>query len=338
MGSPAPISADPHTAVKRELLVRYLDGWAPAALHGGRQAIYIDGYADLASAEAALRVFGEFPDLLARHRLSVTAVPADPGELAALSAHLDAVRAEVAGPPGLKVRALPGPADDAVTATLADRGPALCYLDAAGREPPAWSTVAAALAGGRGEALVAFDAAVLAGLTPDDAQTGDRLLGDDEWRRQAEGHGYPYLVERYRSALRRAGADLVGHVELVAADERAELLFFATCALRGLERFKDELWAVDEYAGVRYRDPRDPGHALLDISLAPHPGPLRRGLLHRLARGSATVAELRRFALTETVYRTGDVARTLTAMVNSGAVTRDPARGRLTGDTLIAAA
>jgi three-Cys-motif partner protein len=329
--------------VKRELLVRYLDGWVPSALHAGRQAIYVDGYADLASAEAAVRVFGEFPDLLARHRLSLTAVPADPDELAALSAHLDAVREDVSGPPGLKVRALPGPADEAVTATLADRGPALCYLDAAGRKPPAWSTIAAALADRRGEALVAFDAAMLADLaaargSAPDATAGDRLFGDDGWRRPDTASGYALLVDRYRSALRRAGAELVGHVELVDGADRAELLFFATSAARGLERFKDVLWAVDEYAGVRYRDPRDPGHTLLDISLAPHPGPLRRGLLRRLATGGATVAELRRYALTETVYRTGDVNRALTAMVNSGAVTRDPVRGRLTAETLIAAA
>ena len=48
----------------------------------------------------------------------------------------------------------------------------------------------------------------------------------------------------------------------------------------------------------------DPGHALLDISLTPHPGPLRRALLGHLAgAGARTVADLRRYALAETVYR-----------------------------------
>jgi three-Cys-motif partner protein len=339
MGSPPPVSAGPHTTVKRELLVRYLDGWAPAALHGGRQAIYVDGYADHASAEAALHVFGEFADLLARRRLSVTAVPADPDALAALSTHLDAVREDVAGPPGLKVRALPGPADEAVAATLADRGPALCFLDAAGRGPPAWATVAAALAGGRGELLLAVDATAFT-LTVARAEAGDRLFGDDAWQVRLGGAApdYPHLVECYRAALLRAGAQLVSHVELVDAAGRAELLFFATSSMRGLERFKDALWAVDEYAGVRYRDPRDPGHALLDISLSPHPASLRRGLLRRLAGGGATVAELRRYALSETVYRTSDVNRALTVMLNAGAVTRHPIRGRLTAETVIAAA
>jgi three-Cys-motif partner protein len=341
MGSPSPVSAGPHNAVKRELLVRYLDGWAPAALHGGRQALYVDGYADLASAEAALRVFGEFPDLLARRRLSVTAVPADAVDLAVLSAHLDAVRDDVSGPPGLKARALPGPADEAVAATLAERGPALCFLDAAGRRPPAWATVALALAGGRGEALLAMDATAFTALTGAQATAGDRMFGDDAWRLLGGDTAtldYAHLVECYRDALRRAGAQMVSHVELVDGAGRAELLFFATSSTRGLERFKDELWAVDEYAGVRYRDPRDPGHALLDISLSPHPGPLRRGLLRRLASGPTTLAELRRYALTETVYRTSDVNRVLTAMLNAGAVTRDPNRGRLTAETVIAAA
>ena len=54
-------SAAAHAAVKRELLVRYLDAWAPAALHGARKATFVLGYAVTAdeSAVAALRGGGE---------------------------------------------------------------------------------------------------------------------------------------------------------------------------------------------------------------------------------------------------------------------------------------
>ena len=50
--------SDPIATVKRELLVRHLEAWAPAALHRGRRVIYAHGYADDdggAAAEAALR-------------------------------------------------------------------------------------------------------------------------------------------------------------------------------------------------------------------------------------------------------------------------------------------
>ncbi|MDQ7906037.1 hypothetical protein RB614_16105 [Phytohabitans sp. ZYX-F-186] len=128
---------------------------------------------------------------------------------------------------------------------------------------------------------------------------------------------------------------LTAHVELVNTSD-ARLVTFATAAGKGLEAFKNALWAVDEYAGVRYRDPRDPEGHLLDISLSPHPGPLRRELLAHLATaGPRTVTQLRQFTLTQTVYRATDTVRVLTALLAAGTVTRTPDRGRLGGDVLI---
>jgi hypothetical protein len=54
--------------------------------------------------------------------------------------------------------------------------------------------------------------------------------------------------------------------------------------------------------------------------------------------GQATVTELRTFTLTETVYRAADAVRVLHALIDSGAVTRNPEHGRLGGDVVIAAA
>jgi hypothetical protein len=99
------------------------------------------------------------------------------------------------------------------------------------------------------------------------------------------------------------------------------------------------MWAVDEYAGVRYRDPRDPEGHLLDISLRPHPGPLRRELLgHLTASGPASVADLRRFTVSETVYRAADTNQVVSALLKGGQVTRTPEGGRLSGDVVIAPA
>jgi len=310
----APDRHGPHSAVKRELLVRYLDAWVPAALHGHRRATYLDGYATGESAEAALGVIGEFTDLLARHALSVVLGAED---ATALTVEVAGVRQRVPTPPGVGVQIVPRPAGGGLPVISAPAGsPVLAYLDAAaGQAPPDPAAVAGLLAGGKAEALVVCDS---------------HALGDPA------DPGHPERVQRHREALRGSGSALLTCVELVTADGRAELVFFATPSAPRLEVFKDALWAVDEYAGVRYRDPRDPGQALLDISLTPHPGPLRRALLgHLAAAGTRTVAELRRFALTETVYRAADVVRALTAMVASGAVHREPAKGRLTAEALI---
>jgi len=138
-----------------------------------------------------------------------------------------------------------------------------------------------------------------------------------------------------RQALRDAGAALTAGVELVDG-AASRLVAFATSSAKSLEAFKDGLWAVDEYAGVRYRDPEDPDGHLMDIALRPDPGPLRRELLaHLAAAGPCTVTDLRHFTLTDTIYRASDTVRVLTALLSSGAVTRTPDHGRLSGDVVV---
>jgi hypothetical protein len=142
-----------------------------------------------------------------------------------------------------------------------------------------------------------------------------------------------------RAALRQAGFPLTAGVELVDTSSSTpdeKLLAFATSHDKSLEAFKNALWAVDEYAGVRFRDPADPDGHLIDISLKPHPGPLRRALLAHLATtGGCTVTELRRYTLTDTVYRSADTTSALTSLLTAGSVTRSPTTGRLAGDVRI---
>lgn len=271
--------SDPHTAVKQELLVRYLDFWVPAALHSARAATYLDrsGYGPA----AAVRVIAEFADLLAGRELTILAggeLPPDPG---------------VTG-----LRVVPAPDDPAATVRGAGRRPVFAHLDRAAPDG-----LLAAVGGARdGELLLVTDP----------------VPGDP------------------RRELREAGFGYVAAVELVDETGRAELLRFATSRARSLERFKDELWAVDQYAGIGYRDPSEPDAVPLEISYEPHPGPLRRAILSHLAGGDGqTVTELRDFALTRTLYRPEDVNRALAPLLARGALVREPDRGRLTGGTRV---
>ncbi|MET8833528.1 hypothetical protein ABZV78_06390, partial [Micromonospora sp. NPDC004540] len=254
---------------------------------------------DVGGAEAALRVVAEFADRLRGRRLTVL-VLADGG--AELPARLGV--AEAALPADVAVHVVPGSPDRlpvALKAAGAAGAPLFTVVD--GGEPDA-ALLAAAASGRPAEVLLVT----------------------------APGRSL-------RPALTGAGFPLVTEVELVPADGGpARLLGYATGSDRGLEAVKDALWAVDEYAGVRYRDPADPAGRLLDISLDPEPGPLRRELLAELTRsGPRTVTELRRFAATSTVYRAADANRALTSLLAAGAVTRDPGHGRLGGDTVISA-
>jgi hypothetical protein len=278
------MAADPHTAVRQELLVRYLDFWVPAALHARKAATYLDR--SEAGPAAVLPVVAEFADLLAGRELTVVVaggpsageLPADPGV------------------PGLRLA--PAPDDLAAAVRAGGRTPVFAHID--GEPPP---ELAEALGG---------------------AHDGELLLVT------GPAAGDP------RAPLQAAGFRYVVAVELVDGAGRAQLLRFASSSGKSLERFKDELWAVDQYAGVRYRDPAEPDAVPLEISYEPHPGPLRRALLAHLSAGEPrTINELRQFALTRTLYRPEDVPRALSPLLARGALARDPERGRLTGTTLV---
>ena len=125
--------------------------------------------------------------------------------------------------------------------------------------------------------------------------------------------------------------------ELVDGSGATEALVFGTSSEKALAKFKDELWALDEYAGVRLRDPAD--RALLDISMRPNIGPLRRLLSARVrSAGPTTFADLRAWTQLQTVYRAADATTAVQSMIASGDFHRAPVTGRLTSGTLITAA
>jgi hypothetical protein len=296
-------------SVRRELLVRQLDAWVPAALHRSRRAVFAQVYeaGDDATAEAALRAVAEFADRLRGRRLAVPILVPSENDLLR---RLDAVQRELRTPAELSVHVVAGDAGrlPAVLPAVGAAGaPVLAYLDAA-RQVPAESALAAVAAGRPAELLLALGSAARAGVD-------------------------------HRVMLRSLGFPLLTEVELVDREGAVESVVFATSLAKSLEAFKDAMWAVDEYAGVRYRDPNDPQGHLLDISLTPHPGPLRRELLaHLTTAGAMSMTDLRRITLTDTVYRAADTVRAVAALVATGQVTREPAHGRLGGDVRITAA
>jgi hypothetical protein len=311
----------PHAAVKHELLVRHLDAWTPATLHGHKRVTYVEAYADRGvangSAEAALRVFGEFADLLERHKLAMVLVGEDSRRLNRLAKRLTEVAAEFDSPAGLSVHTAPGGCAKSLMPALRETksmgSPIFGWFDSYGSSVPP-SAVLSEMAGNKATE-------VLLALSPD----------------SLEGSGpYANRVSSFRSGLGKAGLALAAHVELVDASGEAELLLFGTSSEKALEKFKDELWALDEYAGIRYRDPRDQEHTLLDISLQPNVGPLRRALAeHIVHTGESTVAALRAWAVRETAYRATDAMKAVQALVSSGVVERSPTSGRLSPDTMI---
>jgi hypothetical protein len=293
--------------VTRELLVRYLDVWTPAALHSAKRVTFAyawsapsHGVADAhtATAEAALRGFAEFDDLLRARRLTYLIVGPDSD----IEPHLQHVQADLKTPANLAVHAVDGQPETLLSAALAAAGSAGApLLVCADVEVP----IDGLRAAGRPAELIT-------------------VLPPGDWHRQ-------------REALHTNGFTLTTGVEFLTANGDACLVSLATDRANSVDAFKNALWSVDEYAGVRYRDPNDPDGHLQDISLEPHPGPLRRALLNQLdASGPQTVTQLRHFALTETIYRASDATRVIAALRHAGAVSSDAAHGRLSGDAVVA--
>ena len=303
--------------VTRELLVRYLDVWTPAALHSAKRVTFAyawsgpDGSDDrsqtidqsephVATAEAALRGFAEFDDLLRVRKLTYLVVGPDAG----VGAHLQRVQADLRTPANLAVHTVDGQPEHLLAAAMTAAGsggaPLLVYAHVA-------TPVAGLHRAGRPVEQIA-------------------VLPAGDWVRQ-------------RDTLHANGFTLTTGVEFLAADGEACLVSLATDRANSLDAFKNALWSVDEYAGVRYRDPTDPDGHLQDISLEPHPGPLRRALLSHLdATGPQTVTKLRHFVLAETIYRASDATRVISALRHAGAITSDAPHGRLSGDVVVARA
>jgi hypothetical protein len=247
-----------HLAAKKELLVRYLDAWLPAALHGHKRVCLVCVTASTDLIAAMSDVLTELSDLLEGHELTVVS------------------RLPMTTLVGVSVT-------DSWSPQL---GLPLAFLD--GSDELLDSVIAV-----KGATVLAF--------LP-----------------QARELALPFTC--------------VAH--LVASDGAQETLLFGASSEKALEKFKEELWALDEFAGVQLRDPADP--ELLDIGLQAHLGPLRRILGARLAAvGAAPVSELRTFTARHTVYQSADAVRALHAMVAAAEARRSPTAGRLSATTII---
>jgi hypothetical protein len=292
--------------VLRELLVRHVATWLPAALHRSRRVTVALAWAgaDGGGADAALRaVAGHAAQI--RGRQVTVLVLAD--EVTDLPARLGPVEAEL--PPEVTVHVLPGgPArlPVALKAASAAGAPLFCFLDLSG---PAHAEVLRACANGRnGEVLL-------------HAATSARPALDLA--------GFPLVAEVAPVLEADGGVD-------APADAPAGVIAFGSRSDRSLEAVRDALWTVGADFGVRYRDPADPAGAPVKVAAEPDLEPLARELLAELRRnGPRPVTELRRHTLTATVYRAADANQALATLLNENKATRERESGRLAGDELI---
>ncbi|MEV4715591.1 hypothetical protein AB0J94_00145 [Micromonospora noduli] len=287
---------DRTTDFLRELLVRQLTTWLPAALHRSRRATIALAGADAGSAEAALRLVATHGDQVRGRQVTVL-VLADAA--ADLPARLGPIEAEL--PAEVTVHLLPGDAyrlPVAVKAAGAAGAPLFSFVDLPGAMTPKLLT--AATNGRTGELLL---------------HTGDSA------RDVLVSAGFPLVAEV---------------APVLSGGEAAGVIAFGSRSDRSLEAVRDALWELGANLGVRYRDPLDPTGTTVDVVGDPDLEPLAHELLAELrAGGPRPVTELRRHTLTATVYRAADANQALAELIDAGALRRDRESGRLAGDEII---
>jgi hypothetical protein len=170
----------------------------------------------------------------------------------------------------------------------------------------------------------------------------DEMFGSTAWRAVSSVAGAPaqarFLADCYRTALLDVGFKFLLDFELV--DERGEHLYLihATTNVRGLEKMKDAIWAVDPVSGAAFRDPRDLGigQETLGLDWQPNVAPLKPLILEWLDTGPQTVEALRQRAFLETVYKPMHATTAIRRLVDEGLLRRSPPEGRLVGATVVA--
>ncbi|MGC4870039.1 hypothetical protein ACLQ3B_31880 [Micromonospora sp. DT53] len=286
---------DRTTDFLRELLVRQLTTWLPAALHRSRRATVALAGADAGSAEAALRLVATHGDQVRGRQVTVLVLAA----AADLPARLGPIEAEL--PAEVTVHLLPGDPyrlPVAVKAAGAAGAPLFSFVDLPGAVTP--KLLAAATNGRTGELLLhtgdsVRDVLVSAGF-PLVAEVAPVLPGGEAAGVIAFGSRSDRSLEAVRDALWAVGADLD-------------------------VRYRDPLDPTGTAVDVVGDPDLEPlAHELL--------AELRAG-------GSRPVTDLRRHTLTATVYRAADANQALADLLDAGDVRRERESGRLAGDEII---
>lgn len=275
---------------------------------------------------------------------NVVLIEEDPRRLERLQQEVRVTLNEAAPiPPALKVHQERGDHVNLLVPILEELGamhaPVFTFLDSFGGPDVPLETARAIAAAPAGEVLVTFGTSYLIRFenVEDHREQGDKVFGNTAWQDVNDlpsDQKKPFLVDSYRQSLNSAGfTDVISSEMLDDAGHDLHLVF-GTKGRRGLEVMKDVMWKIDPAQGVRFRDPRDPDQIGFDFALGPDFGLLRKALLGQVADGECTLAQLRDYALFETVYRPQHVGTLVRQLLKDGHLQR-ASSGQLRGDSVL---
>lgn len=346
---------DPHTAEKHALVRHYLDAWWPIILSKFPTATYAEGFAgpgeykggEDGSPVLAMRSLLNHSDKDWWSRLARFVFIEERGDRFDNLGH--AVDARVGPLPAhFRVTMRQGSCSDQLLPALDAAGawdqPIFVMLDPFNVNVP-YEVVSQIGSNRSSEVLITFMSDWLSRWAKDESQTqGDRLFGDQQWRNvvhQPAEEKRRWLVDLYRERLKEAGFTYRLAFELLDEGGHAFFLVHGTTSDKGLEKMKEAMWRVDPHRGVRFRDPRDTRQLSFDMAGKPDLSALQSMMLDYLQgrEEAVTVAELRRWALFDTVFREKDVPDVLRTWRDryrhDPVIELDPPRGQINRRTSV---
>lgn len=354
--------AEPHTLVKHRVYESYLRKWMPIMIQGWKGDItYAEGFAgpgvydggEPGSPVLALRTLIGNPALRTRARdLRFLFVERDQRRAERLRQELETASTPVPlrelPKYGIDLAISTGSYDPNLVNLLTEHNawgrPMLVVLDTFGGAVKL-DLVRRIAHNPSSEVIITFEPQYFSRFAASDAlEHGDTVFGDQSWRDVADQPADAktrWVIAKYRDVLVNEGFPFVLTFELVKTRGHSLFLVFGTTHVRGLQKMKEAMWEVDSISGVQYRDPADPNQELLDIRMEPSTSPLMRELLAHLQgtpSGEASVSDLRRHALYQTVYKESQVKPVLDQLAARGAIVGDGTDGsvRLGGTVRLA--
>jgi three-Cys-motif partner protein len=181
------------------------------------------------------------------------------------------------------------------------------------------------------EVLITFEAQWFSRFASlEEQKAGDRVFGETAWRQVADvanpAGKKGFLVDRYLGRLHEAGFTHTLAFEMLDEGGNALFLVFGTNHDLGLEKMKDAMWSIDMVAGQRFRDPRDINQLTFDIDTTADLTLLKAQILTKLESGPATLEELKRYALLDTMFKKAHVDPAVNQLEQAGKVDRSRAR------------
>ena len=312
-----------HTAAKHRILTRYLQAWYPILSSANRKLNIIDGFAGPGRYKGGekgspLLMLDTYLDhshrgapAMQRVELAFDFIENDLRRVDYLRDQLQAYTL----PPNIKVGVHHGEFDSVMLGILdgipAGMGlvPTFAFIDPFGYTGHGLTLSSRILRFQRCEALIyvpwPFVARFIDQVAIEPALTN--LFGNDSWKRVRGLKGRDAMAALHEIFLdrvqRAAGFSRAFEIQSGGRGWTGYDLYFASGHLRGLEKFKEAMWAVDLAEGAKFVDSTTPGQ--LSLLAGTDTTPLLEAIRTNFAARTVSIEDVEKFVIRDTAFVPG---------------------------------